>query len=260
LTHSIEDATGRRQHDVAVVLGSGGSEIAQGLVGENSVPYKEITGMQVPRVEGHEAILYSGDIAGAATLVFAGRSHLYEGYDAKAVTHWVRAAYDAGCRTFILTNAAGGISAELEIGEPCLISDHINLTGTNPLIGPDHGPGPRFPDMSHIYSPELRALARSVDPALKEGVYAGLLGPSYETPAEVKMLASLGADLVGMSTVLEAIVAHYLGGRVLAISTVSNRAAGLRQGSLSHEEVIQATKQSRDRVMQLIKGVIGSLR
>jgi purine-nucleoside phosphorylase len=259
LTHSIEDATGRGRHGVAVVLGSGRGELARGLVGENSVPYKEIAGMPVPRVEGHEATLYSGEIAGAATLVFAGRSHLYEGYDAKAVTHWVRVAHDAGCRTFILTNAAGGISTELEIGEPCLISDHINLTGTNPLIGPNHGPGPRFPDMSHIYSPELRALARSVDPALKEGVYAGLLGPSYETPAEVKMLASLGADLVGMSTVLEAIVAHYLGGRVLAISTVSNRAAGLRQEALSHEEVIQATKHSGDRVMQLIKGVIGSL-
>ncbi|MGH2818422.1 MAG: purine-nucleoside phosphorylase [Actinomycetota bacterium] len=260
MTHSIEDATGRRHHDVAVMLGSGRSELAGGLVGENSVPYKEITGMPVPRVEGHEATLHSGDIGGAATLVFAGRAHLYEGHDAKTVTHWVRAAHDAGCRTFILTNAAGGISSDLEIGEPCLISDHINLTGTNPLIGPNHGPGPRFPDMSNIYSPELRSLSRSVDPELKEGVYAGVLGPSYETPAEVRMLASLGADLVGMSTVLEAIVAHYLGGRVLGISTVSNRAAGLRDEALSHEEVIQATKQSGDRVVKLITGVIRSLR
>jgi purine-nucleoside phosphorylase len=260
LTHSIEDATGRRHHDVAVMLGSGRSELARGLVGENSVPYSQITGMPVPQVEGHQATLHSGEIAGAPTLVFAGRVHLYEGYDAKTVTHWVGAAHDAGCRTFILTNAAGGISTDLEIGEPCLISDHINLTGTNPLIGPNHGPGLRFPDMSHIYSPELRSLARSVDPGLKEGVYAGVLGPSYETPAEIRMLAGLGADLVGMSTVLEAIVAHYLGGRVLGLSTVSNRAAGLQQEALSHDEVIEATKQSGDRVMHLMEGVIGSLR
>jgi purine-nucleoside phosphorylase len=259
MTHSIEDATGRRRHDVAVVLGSGGSELARALVGENSVPYKEITGMPVPRVEGHEAALYSGEIASSATLVFAGRVHLYEGYDASEVTHWVRAAHAAGCRTFILTNAAGGISPDLEIGEPYLISDHINLTGRNPLIGPNTGPGPRFPDMSYVYSPELRALAQSVDPALKECVYAGVLGPSYETPAEIKMLTSLGADLVGMSTVLEAITVKYLGGRVLGLSTVSNHAAGLRQQTLSHDEVIEATRHSGERVLRIISGVIKRL-
>ncbi len=152
---------------------------------------------------------------------------MYEGHSPQIATHAIQQVVEEGCEIVILTNAAGGIDKDLEVGSPCLISDHLNLTGTNPLIGPHDNRGPRFLDLSEVYDKELRALAHSVDGDLKEGVYAGLIGPTYETPAEVRMLRTLGASLVGMSTVLEAIAAHYLGARVLGISVVTNLAAGV---------------------------------
>ena len=256
---AIARATGGGSFKVAVALGSGLSDVASALLPNAPIPYSAIEGMPVSAVEGHEGSLYHGDIDGIPSLVFAGRVHLYEGHDARVVTHWVRAAVEAGCDAIVLTNAAGGLRLELEVGAPCLISDHINLTGTNPLIGPnDDAIGPRFLDQSEVYDAQLRDRARAIDPDLPEGVYAGLLGPTYETPAEVRMLATIGADLVGMSTVLEAIQARYLGARVLGISVVTNRAAGLGP-PLSHEEVAIAGRKASARLERVLRGVITSL-
>lgn len=216
--------------------------------------------MPASAVEGHEGRLYAGDLDGVPTLVFAGRAHLYEGHDSAAVTFAVRSAIEAGCEATILTNAAGAINTELEVGAPCLISDHLNLTGRNPLAGPHDGRGPRFLDLTEVYDRDLRATARAIDPRLHEGVYAGLLGPTYETPAEVRMLAALGADLVGMSTVHEAIAARYLGARVLGLSVVTNLAAGLAPQALSHDEVAAAGRSASDRLETILRGVITSLR
>jgi purine-nucleoside phosphorylase len=210
--------------------------------------------MPEARVPGHEGALYSGDVEGVATLAFAGRPHLYEGYDATTVTQPIRLAVEAGCEVIVLTCAAGAINPELEVGAPCLISDQINLTGQNPLIGRAD-----FHDLSDLYDSKLRALARSVDPELGEGVYAGLVGPTYETPAEVGMLAMLGADLVGMSTVLEAIMARALAARVLGIAVVSNVAAGLSREPLDHEEVADAGRRAAERVEPILRAVITSL-
>jgi purine-nucleoside phosphorylase len=251
VTGALAAATGRAHHRVAVVLGSGLSGIGAALTGGTPIPYPKIEGMPEARVPGHEGALYAGEVDGVATLVFAGRSHLYEGHDARAVTEPIRLAVEAGSEVIVLTCAAGAIDTELEVGAPCLISDHINLTGVNPLVG-----GPNFLDLTNLYDAELRGLARSVDPQLKEGVYAGLIGPTYETPAEVRMLATLGADLVGMSTVLEAIVARSLGARVLGIAVVSNLAAGLLPTPLSHDEVALAGQRAAHRLETILRGVI----
>lgn len=251
---AIARATGRDRFRVAVVLGSGLGELAARLVGGEPIPYSSIEGMPLSGVPGHEGSLYFD--AGGDVLVFAGRAHLYEGHDARTVTHWVRAAIDAGCETFVMTNAAGGIREDLEIGAPCLISDHINLTGENPLVGPNDERGPRFLDQTEVYSRRLRDLARAADPDLAEGVYVGLLGPTYETPAEVRMLATLGADLVGMSTVLEAIQARHLGAEVLGISLVTNLAAGLSPQPLSHDEVAAAGRHAADGLEAILKHVL----
>jgi purine-nucleoside phosphorylase len=257
---AIARVTGRAEYRVAVALGSGLSDLARSLIGGDPVAYSNIDGMPVSSVEGHEGSLYHGDVDGVSALIFAGRVHLYEGHDPRAVTHWVRAAVEAGCKTIVLTNAAGGINLELEVGAPSLISDHLNLTGKNPLVGPnDDRIGPRFLDQTEDYSRALRALARAVDPELKEGVYAGLLGPTYETPAEIRMLAAMGADLVGMSTVLETIQARYLGADVLGISVVTNRAAGLSPEPLSHNEVAEAGRRAAARLEKILRGVIGRL-
>ena len=245
---------------VAVVLGSGLSGVASSLVGGKHVPYGDIDDMPRSSVEGHEGALYWGEIAGVPTLVFAGRVHLYEGASPAEVTHAVRTAVGAGCKVIVLTNAAGGINPGLQVGAPHLISDHLNLTGQNPLLGPnDESVGPRFVDLTEVYDGGLRRLARSVDGGLREGVYAGLVGPSFETPAEVRMLRTLGADLVGMSTVLEAIMARYLAARVLGISVVTNPAAGLSEEPLSHEDVSAAGGAAADRLERLLHGFISKL-
>lgn len=256
----IENATGRADWSVALILGSGLSDLAGQLIEEDPIPYPRIEGMPASTVAGHEGSLYAGTISGKAVLIFAGRVHLYEGRTPAEVTYPVRAAIGAGCQTIVLTNAAGGIAEGLEVGAPCLISDHLNLTGQNPLTGPnDDTVGPRFLDLTDVYDPGLRDLARAVDPELLEGVYAGLSGPTYETPAEVRMLRTLGADLVGMSTVHEAIAARYLGARVLGISIVANMAAGLSAGPVSHDEVTEAGRRAAERTKQLLGGVIEGL-
>jgi purine-nucleoside phosphorylase len=256
----IGRVTGREDYRAAVVLGSGLSDLARSLVGSESIPYSSIEGMPSSAVAGHEGALYSGDVEGIPSLVFAGRVHLYEGHPARDVTYSVRAAVDAGCSTIVLTNAAGGINPELPVGAPCLISDHINLTGTSPLIGPnDDSVGPRFLDQTEVYDAKLRAVAHEVDPDLHEGVYASLVGPTYETPAEVRMLRALGADLVGMSTVLEAIQARYLGASVLGISVVTNQAAGISPVPLSHAEVAAAGRRATERLERLLRGVLARL-
>ena len=191
-------------------------------------------------------------------LVFAGRSHLYEGHPVDTVVHGVRTAVLAGCDIVMLTNAAGGLDPAVPVGTPMLLADHINLTGASPLSG-DDPPEPhaaRFVDLTEAYDAELRAIARQVDPDLPEGVYAGLLGGAYETPAEIRMLRTLGADLVGMSTVLETIAARHLGARVLGISLVTNFAAGITAEKLEHAEVLAAGQAAAPRMTALLAGVV----
>jgi purine-nucleoside phosphorylase len=187
--------------------------------------------------------------------------HLYEGHRPQTVVHGVRTAIAAGCRTVVLTNAAGGIRPEYEVGQPVLISDHINLTGRSPLTGPpppDKYPG-RFTDLTDLYARRLRELAKQADPTLAEGVYAALPGPHYETPAEIRMLAAAGADLVGMSTALEAIAARHLGAEVLGISLVTNPAAGLSPAPLDHSEVVRAAAASATRIGRLLAALLPRL-
>lgn len=256
---TIAELTGRAQHKVAITLGSGLSGGQGAPVGGTPIPYAAIEGMTSSAVEGHEGALYSGEIGGVPVLLFSGRVHLYEGHDPKTVTNWVRLAVDAGCDTMVLTNAAGALHPRMNVGAPYLISDQLNLTGMSPLTGPHDGRGPRFPSMVDLYDEELRVLAREIDPELEEGIYAGLTGPAYETPAEVKMLISLGADLVGMSTVLEATMARYLGARVLGLSVATNLAAGLADSDPSHEEVARVGAQAAGRVQKLLTELIPRL-
>lgn len=259
MASSIAEVTGRPHHKVAITLGSGLGGDAGAPVGGAPIPYSEIEGMTSSAVEGHEGALYSGEVEGVPVLLFSGRIHLYEGHDPKTVTNWVRLAVDAGCDTIILTNAAGALHPRMHIGVPYLISDQLNLTGMSPLTGPHDGRGPRFPSMVDLYDTKLRELARKVDPELEEGIYAGLIGPAYETPAEVKMLISLGADLVGMSTVLEATMARYLGAKVLGLSVATNLAAGLADSDPSHEEVALIGAQAAGRVQSLLTQLIPRL-
>lgn len=240
---ALAERTGRPTHDVAVVLGSGWGPAADriGPVA-TEVASTDLPGFPVPTVAGHGGALRSVDADGVAVLVFVGRVHRYEGNPIEAVVHGVRTAAAAGCRAIVLTNAAGSLRPEWPVGQPVLISDHLNLTGVSPLTGaePPAPHGSRFCDLTEAWSPRLRALAREVEPGLPEGVYAGLNGPNYETPAEIRMLQTLGADLVGMSTVLEAIAARHVGLEVLGLSLATNLAAGLAPAPLDHKEVLAA--------------------
>ncbi len=250
----IRDRTGVAAHDVAVVLGSGWAPAADALgTPAATVPMAELPGFTAPTAEGHDGRVLSTVIGQMRVLVLIGRIHPYEGHDLRHVVHPVRAACAAGVHTVVLTNAAGGLRADFAVGQPVLISDHLNLTARSPLVGA------RFVDLVDAYSPRLRALARAVDPSLAEGVYAGLPGPQYETPAEIRMLRTLGADLVGMSTVHETIAARAAGAQVLAISLVTNLAAGMTGQPLSHGEVLAAGRQSATRMGALLAAVIGRL-
>jgi purine-nucleoside phosphorylase len=222
------------------------------------VPLADLGGFPPPTVAGHSPVVRSLALGGLRVLVFLGRTHLYEGHPVGTVVHGVRTAVAAGCRVVVLTNAAGGIRSGYQVGQPVLIRDHLNLTARSPLAGdpPPDGYPPRFTDLTDLYSARLRALARRADPSLAEGVYAALPGPHYETPAEIAMLRGLGADLVGMSTALEAIAARHLGAEVLAISLVTNLAAGLAPGSLDHQEVIAAGRAAAVRMGSLLAGIL----
>jgi purine-nucleoside phosphorylase len=243
-------------HDVAVVLGSGWASAADAIgTAQTEIPLAELGGFPGSTVPGHTLVARSVPMGSVRVLVLLGRVHLYEGLSPATVVHGVRTAVAAGCRAVVLTNAAGGIRPGLRVGEPVLISDHLNLTGRSPLAGPPP-PGQRFTDLTDLYSPRLRVLAREADPSLAEGVYAMMPGPHYETPAEITMLGRLGADLVGMSTVLEAIAARHLGADVLGISLVTNLAAGLAGQSLSHAEVVEAGRVSASRMGTLLAGIL----
>lgn len=246
---------------VGVVLGSGLGAFADAVGDAVVVPYSEIPGWPQSTAVGHAGKLIFGTSSQTPVVVMAGRAHFYEGYTARQVTHGVREMAKLGIHSLILTNAAGGINTAYRPGDLVLISDHINLQGANPLIGPnDETEGPRFPDMTEAYSRAFRARAsesaRSLGFELKQGVYAALSGPSYETPAEIRYLRAIGADLVGMSTVPEAIVANHQGVRCLGISTVTNMAAGVTGEKLVHEEVLEVGRSVRDRLVRLLTAVI----
>jgi purine-nucleoside phosphorylase len=246
--------------DVAIVLGSGWMAAADAIgPAEREVSLAELDGFPAPSVPGHQGSARVITTAnGTRVLIFLGRVHLYEGHEPATVVHGVRTAIAAGARTVILTNAAGGINPGYVVGQPVLISDHLNLTGRSPLSGPNPPAGypSRFTDLTAVYSPRLRGLARKLDPTLAEGVYAALGGPHYETPAEIAMMRVMGADLVGMSTALEAIAARHLGAEVLAISLVTNPAAGLAEAPLDHADVIAAARASAARIGTLLAGLL----
>ncbi len=249
---------------VAVVLGSGLGGFAHELDEPTSIPYSDIPGWPASTAVGHAGKLVFGQIGGVETVVMAGRAHLYEGYTQQQVTFGVRTLAQFGIQAIIFTNAAGGINLSYSPGSLVLISDHINLQGSNPLVGPnDDALGPRFPDMSEAYSRAFRAAAREeaqrLGIELAEGVYAGLLGPTYETPAEIRYLRAIGADLVGMSTVGEVIVANHMGLRCLGISTVTNMAAGVTDAKINHEEVLEIGRAVRAKLTDLLKATIPRL-
>jgi purine-nucleoside phosphorylase len=260
---ALAERTGQPRHDIAVVLGSGWAPAAAALgAAAAEVPLTELGGFPEPAVAGHVAAVRSVRIGDAQVLVFLGRVHLYEGHSPAAVVHGVRTAIAAGCATVLLTNAAGGIRADLRPGQPVLISDQLNLTGSSPLAGlPAGGPPgrPLFADMTSVYSERLRAVARAKHPELADGVYAALLGPQYETPAEIRMLRTAGADLVGMSTVLEAIAARHLGAEVLGISLVTNVAAGLSEQKLDHQDVLAAGRDAAGPLGVLLASILAEV-
>jgi purine-nucleoside phosphorylase len=249
----LKRATGAERHDVAIVLGSGWVPAIDALgEAEADLSTTDLPGFLPPAVEGHAGRIRSLQVGDKRVLAFLGRTHLYEGRGVDAVVHGVRVAAAAGCTTIILTNASGGLREGMQPGDPVLIRDHLNMTGRSPLTGA------RFIDMSDVYTPRLRAKVREIDPSITEGVYAMFSGPQYETPAEVRMAGIVGADLVGMSTVLEAITARAEGCDVLGLSLVTNLAAGLGD-KLDHEEVLATGKAAATRMGKLLKQLIPHL-
>ena len=251
---AVRDRTGVDAHDVAVSLGSGWAPAVAALGDPVAVvPMAELPGFVPPTAAGHGGEVLSLRIGDHRVLVFVGRIHAYEGHELHQVVHPVRTACAAGVHTVVLTNAAGGLRDDFVVGQPVLISDHLNLTARSPLVGA------AFVDLVDAYSPRLRAIAHEIDPSLAEGVYAGLPGPHYETPAEIRMLRTLGADLVGMSTVHETIAAREADAQVLAVSLVTNLAAGMTGQPLSHDDVLEAGRQSATRMGSLLGSVIDRL-
>lgn len=253
---AIADRTGAKRHDVALVLGSGWGQTAD-LVGETvtTIEQDEVPGFSRAAVAGHSGVMRSVKISGSdrRALVFGTRTHYYEGRGVRSVVHAVRTAAAAGCTAIVLTNGCGGLRGTWGPGTPVLISDHLNLTATSPIEGAN------FVDLTDVYTPRLRDLAREVDPELDEGVYAQFPGPHYETPAEVRMAGVLGADLVGMSTTLEAIAAREAGMEILGISLVTNHAAGISETPLAHDEVVAAGHAAAERCGRLLANIVGRI-
>jgi purine-nucleoside phosphorylase len=252
------------QPDIGLILGSGLGVIAELVENAVVVAYDQIPHFPVSTVEGHAGELLLGTIAGRHVLLMKGRFHQYEGYGGEAVSFPVRVMKELGVTKLIVTNAAGGINTSFEVGDLMLIKDHINFTFRNPLIGPnDSELGVRFPDMSEAYSGKLRAVAKEVAEGqglrLQEGIYFGLLGPTYETPAEIRMMRILGGDAVGMSTVPEVVVARHAGIEVLGFSCISNMAAGILDQPLSHAEVMETTERVKPKFLKLVLGIIEKL-
>lgn len=250
---AIAANTGVDRHDIAVVLGSGWGGVTGNFPVTAEVPYSDLPGFTASAVSGHSGTLISSAVSDKKVLFFAGRTHYYENRGVDAVVHGVRTAAAAGCSVLVLTNGCGGLNPNWAPGTPVIISDHLNLTARTPLVGAD------FVDMTDTYSRRLRDIVKAVDPSLDEGVYAQFPGPQYETPAEVRMAGILGADLVGMSTVLEAIAAKSAGLEVLGLSLVTNAAAGLTGEALHHAEVIQAGKDAGARLSDLLSAILERL-
>ena len=252
----IAQRSGSATHDIALVLGSGWGQTAD-LVGETlaTIPNEDVPGFHRAAVAGHSGAMRSVAIGatGRRALVFGTRTHFYEGRGVRAVVHGVRTAAAAGCRAIVLTNGCGGLREEWTPGTPVLIRDHLNLTAASPLEGAT------FVDLTDLYSARLRAIATEVDPGLDDGVYAQFRGPQYETPAEVQMAKRLGADLVGMSTTLEAIAARHVGLEILGVSLVTNLAAGISPTALSHDEVLEAGQAAAARCGRLLAEVVGRI-
>lgn len=249
---------------VAIVLGSGLGDFANGLADAVSMPYTELPHWPASRVIGHEGKLVVGSSRGKRIAALAGRCHAYEGHGLETVTFAVRVLGLLGVKTLILTNAAGGVNTSFSQGALMVIDDHINLIGNNPLVGPNEDRfGPRFPDMTTVYSPTLRAIADRAAQAIgltpPHGVYVALLGPSYETPAEIRYLRTIGADAVGMSTVPEAIAARHMGMEVLGVSCITNMAAGVLPQPLHHDEVMETARRVRGQFIALLEGIVEQL-
>ena len=249
---------------VGVVLGSGLGAFANALTDRVDIAYHDIPGWPGSTAVGHAGKLIIGKLGEVTVAVMAGRAHLYEGYSPAQVTYGVRVLGSLGVKSMVFTNAAGGINLALQRGGLVLISDHINLQGCNPLCGPnDDLLGPRFPDMSEAYSRDFREKAKQVAAEqcipMAEGVYAAMLGPNYETPAEIRYLRVIGADVVGMSTVPEVIVANHMGMKVLGISCVTNMAAGILQQKINHEEVLETGAMVRDTLLRFLKALLPQL-
>ena len=250
--------------EIAIVLGSGLGDFANSLGGATTMPYAELPHWPASRVIGHSGKLVVGTVRGRTIAALAGRSHMYEGHDAGRVAFPVRALGLLGVKTLILTNAAGGVNTGFAQGALMVIDDHINLMGHNPLVGEnDERFGPRFPDMTEIYSSRLRGIAdragEAIHLSLPHGTYVALLGPSYETPAEIRYLRTIGADAVGMSTVPEAIVARHMQMEVLGISCITNMAAGVLPRPLDHGEVMATAARVRGQFIALLEGIIEQL-
>ena len=249
---------------IAVVLGSGLGGFADDFDEAVAIPYTDIPGFVRSTAQGHAGQLVIGKVDSVPVLAMQGRMHYYEGYSLEEVTFPIRAFKLLGIKTLVLTNAAGGINVQLTQGALMVISDHVNLMGVNPLRGPnDERFGPRFPDMSAVYSAELQELvveeAKAINVEVRRGIYGGLTGPSYETPAEIHLLRNLGADAVGMSTVPEAIVARHMGIEVLGISCITNMAAGISDEPINHEEVMATGDRVRGTFTELLRQVISAI-
>lgn len=253
-----------KRPEIGLILGSGLGVLADEVKDPVNISYGDIPGFPVSTVVGHAGQLVIGELEGKTVLAMQGRFHFYEGYGLDEVTFPVRVMKQLGIDKVIVTNAAGGVNADFEAGDLMLITDHINNVGTNPLIGPnDEDLGVRFPDMSTAYDPEYQKLteqvARDLNIKLQKGVYVWNSGPSYETPAEIRMLQKVGGDAVGMSTVPEVIVAQHSGMKVLGLSCISNMAAGILDQPLSHEEVIETTEKVREDFLKLVKEIVNRL-
>ncbi|MFT7869557.1 MULTISPECIES: purine-nucleoside phosphorylase [Amycolatopsis] len=248
---AIAKRTGVDAHDIAVVLGSGWRPAAD-VIGEceTEIPFAELPGFTTPGAVGHGGTIRSLKIGDKNVLVMLGRTHFYEGKGIDPVVHNVRTAAAAGVRSVLLTNAAGGLREGFQVGQPVLIADHLNLTARSPIVGAN------FVDLTDLYSARLRKIAQEIDPSLEEGVYAGLVGPHFETPAEIRMLRTLGADLVGMSTVLEAIAARAAGVEVFGLSLVTNLAAGMTGEPLNHQEVLEAGRAAATKMGSLLRELV----
>lgn len=242
---AIRALSGSHATSIGIILGSGLGGLAKSIADAVRIPFAEIPGFPEATVEGHDGAVIVGTLGGRDVAALSGRFHMYEGHPASLAAFPVRVFRALGAQELFVSNAAGGISSRLAVGDLMMICDHLNLMGTNPLVGPLQQGETRFPDMTDAYDPglrrALRTTAEKLGVTLREGVYAGLLGPSYETPAEVKMLRLLGADAVGMSTVPEVIVARALGMRVAGVSCITNAAAGVTGSAVSHAEVLETT-------------------